>query len=288
MSAKTSEPPPPEGLRALQEQLGDAFCQFESIVEHAQHGATADALVVANSEMSARERADIYREQFWLRHRDALYEDYPALSHYLGQEAFERMCRDYLRAHPSRSFTLRDLGNDIATFASTYRGFPDEQATGARDLIAFELAFIDLFDGPDLPHADPDKIAQLAPEAWASATLVLHPQLTLLSLSHTVHSYRTTLRRTGDTMPRQLHEAPTWLAMYRSQDLKVRYLPIEKRQHELLTSLRDGVSLLEACEALASTTAEADQTDLGATLRAWFHEWGRRGWITDVLTQPKS
>jgi hypothetical protein len=266
----------------MQDRLGAAFAQFDAIPEHGDYGQLADELVLPTEALTARERADIYREQYWLRHRDALYEDYPALSHFLAEEGFEQLCRDYLTAHPPQSFTLRDLGNDMATFAASYDGFEPERAAAARDLARFELAFVDLFDGPDVPHADPESLSGLPPEAWAKARIVLHPGLVLLALGHPVHSYRTRVRAEGSDPERELCAEPTWLAMYRSSDLKVRYLPLEQRQYQLLDAMRQGATLLDACDALAEATPEAEQAALAGTLRGWFQGWGRRGWIVDV------
>jgi hypothetical protein len=151
-------------------------------------------------------------------------------------------------------------------------------------LARFELAFVDLFDGAELPHADPEKMATLSPEAWATARVVLHPRLVLFAFAYPVHGYRTAVRGRGPDPERDLHPESNWLAMYRSHDLKVHILPIEQRQYALLSALRDDASLLDACESLDATGSDTNHDQLGETLRKWFHSWARRGWIVDVLT----
>jgi len=42
---------------------------------------------------------------------NALAEDFPALRAVIGARAFEALSIDYLIAHPSRSFSLRNLGS---------------------------------------------------------------------------------------------------------------------------------------------------------------------------------
>ena len=44
------------------------------------------AVIAGNDRLTPEEQAEIYREQFWLRHRDVLRDDYPALRHLLGEE----------------------------------------------------------------------------------------------------------------------------------------------------------------------------------------------------------
>ena len=135
-----------EQLEAIQTVLADAFRRFDRIAETSSADSVR-SIVSGNERLTPIQQAEIYREQFWLRHRDALYEDYPGLAYILGEEPFEQFLRDYLLACPPDSWTLRDLGNRIAGFAESYAGFDPDKATLARDMCTFELAFIDIWDG---------------------------------------------------------------------------------------------------------------------------------------------
>src|SRR5262245_61237926 len=54
-------------------------------------------------------RLRIYREMYFLRIEDALGADYPSLKRRLGAGRFGTLCRAYIRAHPSTSFTLEEI-----------------------------------------------------------------------------------------------------------------------------------------------------------------------------------
>src|SRR6186713_2831422 len=96
----------------------------EEPVEGDQGLSTACAEHVSgNDRLSPAEQVDIYRRQFWMRHVDSLAEDYIALHHVLGDEAFEAFCHAYLTAHPPSVPSLRDLGADVPRFVVGYRGF---------------------------------------------------------------------------------------------------------------------------------------------------------------------
>ena len=59
--------------------------------------------VTGNDRLSPVEQADLYREQFFLRHIESLEEDHLGIVHYLGEEGFDAFARAFLRAHPPRT-----------------------------------------------------------------------------------------------------------------------------------------------------------------------------------------
>ena len=73
----------------------------------------AESFIAPNSRLTAFERLEIYNRQYWFRILGALAEDFAALSAVIGARAFERLSIAYLSAHPSRSFTLRNLGSHL-------------------------------------------------------------------------------------------------------------------------------------------------------------------------------
>lgn len=268
-------------LEAIQRFLGDAFRQGAPLGERDDLYDDIVAIVSQNDRLTPIEQADIYREQFWLRHRGVLHEDYPALCWYLGQEAFDAFARAYLDACPPDSFTLRDLGNRISEFAERYTGFAPEQAGPARDLARFELAFVDVFDGPDAESVSLEAVQQVPPEAWPGVRLSLKPCLAVVVLAHPVHPIRTAVKK-GETPSRELAREETHVALWRGEDLKVQYRPIEREQARLLSALGSGLPLGEAIAEAALGLDHAAQQALAGQLQAWFKAWAMRGWIAGV------
>src|ERR1700756_4176906 len=73
----------------------------------------AASFISPNSRLSAFERLEIYNRQYWFRVLGALAEDFPALRSVIGARSFEAMSVAYLSEHPSRSFSLRNLGSHL-------------------------------------------------------------------------------------------------------------------------------------------------------------------------------
>lgn len=296
-------PEAPSELASIQSFLADAFRQNDPLTDRDDLSPGLRAIVSGNDRLSPEQQAEIYREQFWLRHRDVLRDDFPALRHLLGDEAFEDLARAYLTACPPDSYTLRNLGRRLADFAERYEGFSADLTGPARDMARFELAFVDIFDGPDFSPVNAERVQAIRPEAWADARLTLQPLLTVLSLDHPVHRYRTEVRNEGlgqdtaskdpdapeddaDPAPVPLPERePSWVAMWRGADLRVHYRPISAAEAALVTALRDGKSLGQACAEVAEGLEGAEQQTFSTRLGAWFQGWAKRGWIVDVQTE---
>ncbi len=275
-----------EQLERIQRVLGVAFRQFKPIAEQSELVDAVKSIVSGNDRLSPLQQAEIYREQFWFRHRDSLYEDYPGLLHILGEQAFEQFLRAYLLACPPDSWTLRDLGNRIAGFAVEYTEFDPGKAALARDMAAFELAFIDIWDGAETQAIELGRVESIPPEAWVTAKLELHPLLTLLALSHPVHDLRTAVRACEDdtsSIPWDIPNTPTFVALWRGEDERVHYRSMSASEDALVRSLRSGEPLGVACDRAAERAEDPSQ--IPGKLQAWFRGWATRGWIVDIVAQ---
>ena len=108
-------------LAQLQRQMAAAIMQpltpGDQMRSQAPDGssmaAIAESFVAPNSRLTAFERLEIYNRQYWFRVLGALAEDFPALRTVIGNRCFEALSVAYLTAHPSRSFTLRNLGSKM-------------------------------------------------------------------------------------------------------------------------------------------------------------------------------
>jgi hypothetical protein len=237
----------------------------------------ARAIATGNDRLSPVEQIDVYREQFFLRHVGSLREDYPALEHLVGWDAFEELARAYLAAIPPSGFSLRDLGARLPEFLRSAAPWRDDLVYA--DLARLEWAYVDAWDAADLPPLDPVKIAQMPEEAWPKARVVFHPSLTLLDLCFPAHLYRSAVR--GEENPaRPRAEGRTTCAVYMGKTT-LEAAPLEPEAWELVRRLAEGAPLGRACEETVAATG-ADPAAFEAKLGGWFQEWTARGWVVDL------
>lgn len=271
-------------LPELQHFLARALRTHEPIPETPALASEAGQFVAGNPRVSPAEQVDIYRRQFWLRHIDSLREDYPGLAYVLGDDGLEAFCHAYLEAHPPRTPSLRELGADVPAFAAKYTGFPRQFASLAVELAAYETAFVDVFDGAEVPALDPAKLAAMPADGWERARLVVHPRLVLTSVHHPVHElrYRVKLGEQPDLASyAERRDAPTHLALYRKDDV-IHYEVLEPEAFALLVAFRAGKPLPAACaEVSAGLTPEAASA-LEARLGSLFAHFTACRFLVDV------
>ena len=149
------------------------------------------SVVRPGARLTAAERVGVYHGMYLARMREALESDYPGLARHLGPAAWERLVAAYVRAHPSRSYTLNVLGRHLPDFAGAARV---RRPAFCRDLARLEWAVSEVFDAPETPPLAEADLAAVAPRAWARRRLVPVAALRLVVLEHDAGAHLDALR----------------------------------------------------------------------------------------------
>lgn len=250
----------------------------------------AQSFIAPNSKLSAFERLEIYNRQYWYRVLGALSEDFPALRSVVGDRAFEAMSVAYLTAHPSRSFSLRNLGSNFAEWLQKNPQYAGRRAPLAQDIARMEWAFVEAFDGAERDALTLDQISTLD----GDSRLSLQPHLQLIALEFPVddlvlHLHKNEKRQTSEAGVQHEDEVhppaklptmrrkPVWLAAHRV-DLSVFYLRLKRGEFQTLCGIRTGRPLAEAIES-GIITARVPSSKRPQLVRQWFTAWAELGWI---------
>jgi len=255
--------------------------------------ATADvaaSFIAPNSRLTPFERLEIYNRQYWFRVLGALAEDFPALRAIVGGRAFHALSVAYLVAHPSRSFTLRNLGSTLVEWLASNPQFAARRHRLAVDVARIEWAFIEAFDSAERDALTLDQIAMLD----ANSRLALQPHLRLIALEYPADDLVLSLHR-GDkrqateagvseeeappepaNLPR-LRRRPTWVAAHRI-DNSVYYRRLAREEFLVLTAIRSGSTLAQALDAGFSETA-GPKARGAQRVRGMFSNWAELGWV---------
>jgi len=250
----------------------------------------AGDFIAPNSRLTAFERLEIYNRQYWFRLQTAFHEDFPALRAVVGAERFEALMNAYLAAHPSRSFTLRNLGSRLLDWLTQNPQFAGPRAALALDVARVEWACIEAFDNAELP---PLAVAEAA-SVGADSRLTLQPHVQLLALSYPaddlvldMHQHQKRESSEAGTRPESHEQEPykplrlrkrlTWLAVHRA-DFSLYYKRLTRPEYLTLCALRDGRTLPEALEAGFASSRLAIGTQLNY-VRTWFANWAQLGWL---------
>jgi hypothetical protein len=250
----------------------------------------AASFIAPNSRLTAFDRLEIYNRQYWFRILAALAEDFPALRSVIGGRAFDAMSIAYLAEHPSRSFTLRNLGAHLPQWLAKNPHFAGRRAALAHDVARIEWAFIEVFDSAERDPLTLEQISTLD----GSSRLGLQPHLRLIDLSFPIDDIVLNLHKqekrqaTEAGVPQEpdeqapaklptLRRRPIWLAAHRV-DHSVYYLRLEQGEFQTLAAIRAGTPLAQAIEA-GAISSRFPSTRRPQLVRQWFTRWSELGWI---------
>jgi len=266
---------------------------MQTVAEDGQSMATRiSGYIKPNAVLSSFERLEIYNRQYWFRVIDAVSEDYPALIAIVGPKRFNALIRGYLSDHPSRSFTLRNLGRRLPAWLTRHPELTGRRHELAVDAARVEWACIEAFDGASLPPMTESGALLVSP----ASVLALQPQLQLLHLRYPVEelviAVHRNLRETeivsnAATMRKRparerlpaMRRSEVYLAVHRYED-SVYHNRLTAEEFRLLSALREGHTVDSAigCALNGSQLAPDDQP---AMIQEIFAHASRLGWIVD-------
>jgi hypothetical protein len=224
-------------------------------------------LVLRSKTLDSYQRIGIYRDMYLARLREALASDYPALLHYLRDEAFTELVAGYVHAHPSRSYTLNRLGDHLPEYIRSTRRLARWEFL--YDLARLELAMSQLFDASESPVLKPRDIADVPPEAWETARLKPIEAVRLLKFYYPVSAYLKSVRE-GTSHP-STRRKNNWVVVFR-KNYTLRRLDLTRPAYDLLSALVSGVALGKAI-ALAGRRRAIGEVQLFS----WFRDWVANG-----------
>lgn len=243
-----------------------------------------------NRQLTSFDRLEIYNRGYWFRVLDCFFEDYPGLRAVLGERRFSRLAMAYLSAHPSHSFTLRNLGCCLVDFIAARPAFTGDLQDLCLDMARLEWAHIEAFDKESRPALGLDDLLDIPA---AKLRLRLQPFVVLLKLGFPLDDFLIEVKNhaglrseASNAVQEPPHSPPrkqkrpkpslTYLAVHR-QDFTVYYKRLEQGQFALLTALQRGASLGKAIDALAKE--ESGLSLDPQTIGRWFETWSALGWF---------
>jgi hypothetical protein len=254
-------------LDGLQRWMLDALIAPEAVDR-----SIVDTRVLPGARIDAAACLAIYQRSYLLRLRHCLGGQFPALRHALGEQLFDDFADTYLRACPSRSHTLFELGARFAEWMEADRpdrDLPAEQREAwvdfMIDLADYEYSLFRLFDAPGHEGRPwPDAASD-------DAELVLQPCLALRTYRFPVAWYYHEVREArGPALPPR---APSHLVLLR-RDHRTVTCPVTPLHHRFLQQVREFDAVPAALDAIVAHTGRPREE----VHRSW-REDVREGWI---------
>ncbi len=237
-------------------------------------------VLLPSAMLAAGERIGIYHEMYLLRMAEALESDYPALAHFFGETRFAALVRDYVRAHPSRSYTLNVLGRSLADWLGEAPSVP--RRGFCQDLARLEWAVTEAFDAEETPRLDAQALEAVPPDAWDEVHLVPSAALRLVELRWNANEWLDSTEGDDHDHPKP-RRRDAWVAVFR-QSYAVYRRELSHPAFRLLQDLAAGHSVGMALAAALGRRG----TPGPEALTRWFREWASDGLFSRLEVRGES
>ncbi|MGB9609433.1 MAG: putative DNA-binding domain-containing protein [Bryobacteraceae bacterium] len=213
--------------------------------------------------LSAARRLRIYQRDCRARMLQSLEEDFPSVRRFVGSGRFRSLCLEYLRGHPSRSFTLGDLGRAFPEWCARAERLEERERRAAAALARLEWAAIEVADAADSEPLKLDTAARLTGES----RLRLAPSVRVLTVPAGATDYLL-----ENSRRHRWPQGREYVAVFRGGSV-VYFHRLTAGEWRVLRALAGGAPLAEAV-VLGGREFDAE---------ASFREWTGLGWFGEPV-----
>lgn len=250
-------------LAQLQREFQDYLLRGDAAVQ---------AHVVGTARVPVATRLGIYGGAYRSRLIDALAHNFPALAKLLGEMDFQTLASDYVLAHDSPFFSIRDYGDALPQFLATREDYA--AAPVLTELAQWEWAMGSVFDAADATPLAHEALARIPAQQWAQLRFAWHPSVRRLALSWNVPQLWQALTTDSERPEVSLAAAPVQWLLWR-EELTTYFRSLPKAEAAALDAARSGWPFAELCELLCDELGESEAPAQAAALL--------RGWIASGL-----
>lgn len=245
-------------LKALQENMQMYILNDDETIFDA---------IAAPHQSDVKGRLDVYRNAYYLRLLDILAEDFEVLQKRMGIEMFEAVVYDYLRAHPSSSYTVRDVGKKFPDFLNSLEKISPEMIELAR----FEEALCQAALAEDVKPLTMVDLANVPADDWANVKLRLHPSVNLLLCEYNTLKF---WRAIYDDKPYTITKLarPVCVCVWRKNYTSF-FRALSHEEARLMVGIYDQCTFSDLCELMLEFFKEEEVvTWVSQYLQEWIFE----------------
>ena len=232
--------------------------------------------VSAEGKETPETQLSIYSYAYHARLIEVLANDFPAIFVAIGDEYFNQLASEYIKAHPSKYFSLRDFGAafpnflaDIIQQETTWKDMP-----WLYELAVFEWSLGQAFDAADDNLFTIQDMATVAPEAWPTLKFKLHSSVQRLNFEwNIIEMWQSLTAETPTEVSATKDISSPWLVW--RENLSTHFRSMEKDEQIAFDTLAQNGDFTDICEALASMINQEEVPMHAASLL--------KGWIAQGL-----
>ena len=230
--------------------------------------------VSAEGKAAPETQLSIYSYAYHARLNEVLENDFPAILVAIGDKYFEQLASEYIKAHPSKYFSLRDFGAVFPNFiaGSIQQGTTWKEMPWLYELAVFEWSLGQAFDAADDNILTIHDMGTVAPEAWPTLKFKLHSSVQHLNFEwNIVEMWQALTADTPIEVSAVKDASSPWLVW--RENLSTHFRSMEKDEQIAFDTLAQGGDFTDICESLANIINE-DEVPMHAAslLKAWISQ----------------
>lgn len=254
-------------------QLQNLQHTFQTCVLNSDNSSST-SWISASGRVTPEVQLSAYSYAYKARLLEVLMNDFPAMLMAIGEEQFFLLADDYINAHPSQYFSLRDFGNKMMAFVLEKIKSNEGDVNWQDKLWLYELGLFEwtlgqAFDAVDDKIFTEQDMSVIASEDWPYLKFKLHSSVQRLDFEwNTPEIWQSLTADTPTEVEAAKDEQSSWL-IWREQ-LVTRFRSLGIDEQIALDTVRKGGSFTDVCEALASIMEEENVPMHAASLlKVW-------------------
>lgn len=262
------EPLPPKTLEKYEKWFAKTITHPLKDLKHIVNAEEAEKYLIPSSTLLPKMRIEIYAQQYWWRLIDCMHHNYPSLTRFLGEHAFnETIALPYLCNSPPSHWSLHTLGHSLPAWMES-RGF----SPLCLDLAKWDNKSTEVFFAKQL--TEPSELDQ---KALATCIYTLQPHVHFINTNFSLGSFREALLDEEDPEPAQEEPATFSYVIFRSRNMRVEWNEIDDFQYTALEMFKTPSTLENFCNKLESRPDLFQEAENALPL--WFQQWTALGWL---------
>ena len=193
----------------------------------------------------------VYQHGYVARLTETLGDTFEFVWWVLGDDLFFKICREFIAQTPSETYNLSDYSPRFVEFLQSHQA--SDEFPFLKDLAQLGWLQKEVFHRPMEKGLAGEELLSLLTDEKAEARFCVH-----FELFHSEYCLFDLWKALKDEAnPPANWRVPQWMALYKA-DNQVFVKQVSHEQHQALSRLQGGESLMSACENLA----EAELTEL--------------------------
>ena len=237
--------------------------------------------VSAEGKSAPEKQLSIYSYAYHARLEEVLANDYPAILMAIGEDYFHQLATNYIEAHPSKFFSLRDFGAGFANFIADLiqQQTSWQEMPWLYELAIFEWSLGQAFDAADDNLFSIEDMASIAPEAWPELKFKLHSSVQRLNFEWNIIEMWQSLTA-EDPVEVQATKEGFYPYLVWRENLSTHFRSMQQDEKFAFDVLAQAGSFTDICESL---TKLMDEDEVPMHAASFLKVWIGQCLISDIL-----